>query len=398
VLGLVYTYFPFMVLPVYVSLERINRDLFDASGDLYASRRTTLARVVAPLAIPGIFAGTLLTFIPIVGDPVNAALLGGTHTTMIGNIVQRQFLTVTDYPVAAALAFILMTVLLVGALVYARWVGVDRMSDVSVAYSPGHTSSHGRGTGLRIYSILVYAWLYLPVVVMMAFSFNNISGRFNVSWQGFTFRWYREMLGVSGLTGALGVSLLVGVIVAIGATGIGLMLALALTRYRFRGRGLVDALVFLPMATPSIVLGSALLVVFVQINWQRGLPTIVLSHVMLTLSFVVITIKARAGGFDPSIEDAARDLGATEWTTLRKVTVPLLFPAILAAASVAFALSIDDFVTTSFVAGQTVTFPLWIYGSTRLGVPPQVNVMGTLLLLFGVGAIALSTFSRRRYD
>jgi spermidine/putrescine transport system permease protein len=255
----------------------------------------------------------------------------------------------------------------------------------------------GRGWVLPVYTAVVLAYLFLPIAVMILFGFNDIKGHFNFTWQGFTLRWYRQLLAIPDLVTALRNSVIVAAISTVVATTIGTMIALALTRYRFRGRGATNMFVFLPIATPEVVLGASLLSIFVTMGIRRGLVTILIAHIMFNISYVVVTVKARTQGFNREWEDAAQDLGATPWTAFRTVTFPLIFPGILAAAILSFALSIDDYVITSFNAGSTLTFPLWVFGASRFGVPPQVNVMGTLLFLFGVtAALATVVLQRRR--
>jgi spermidine/putrescine transport system permease protein len=171
---------------------------------------------------------------------------------------------------------------------------------------------------------------------------------------------------------------------------------LALTRYQFRGRGPLNSLIFLPLATPEIILGASLLSMWVTLGIARGLLTIIIAHVMFNISYVVVTVRARLAGFNRTLEEAAMDLGADEWVTFRKVTFPLIFPGILAAALLAFALSIDDYVITTFVSGSTVTFPLWVFGVSRLGVPPAVNVLGTLIFLVAFVFMAVQIYASRR--
>ena len=172
-------------------------------------------------------------------------------------------------------------------------------------------------------------------------------------------------------------------------------MAMSLVRYRFRGRGAVDFYVFLPLATPEVVLGAALLTLFLQAGTNTGFVTIVIAHVMFTISYVVVTVKARLEGMDRHIEEAAMDLGATEWTAFRKVTLPMIAPGVGAAALLAAAISVDDYVITSFNAGQTQTFPLYIFGATRQGVPPEVNVLATMLLLVIVGLLGVNLLVQR---
>jgi spermidine/putrescine transport system permease protein len=241
---------------------------------------------------------------------------------------------------------------------------------------------------LPAYTAVVVAYLFLPIVVMAVFGFNDIQGRFNFTWQGFTLEhWQNVFNRYPQLNQALVNSLIVAAISTVVATTLGTLIGLALTRYEFRGRGPLNLLIFLPIATPEIVLGASLLALFVSAGVARNLETIIIAHVMFNISYVVVTVRARIAGFNRALEEAAMDLGADEWTTFRKVTFPLIFPGILAAGLLAFALSIDDFVITQFTAGSTQTFPLWVYGASRIGVPPQVNVMGTLI--FGVAMLSV---------
>jgi spermidine/putrescine transport system permease protein len=272
------------------------------------------------------------------------------------------------------------------------------MSVATDARPVAHAASNRRrrgGRALKIYTALVIAYLFLPIGVMILFGFNDHAGRFNFTWQGFTIDHYKNLGEFPDLIDALKNSLLVAAISTLAATALGTAAALALTRYRFRGRSATNLFIFLPMATPEIVLGASLLSLFVTANVSRGLATILIAHVMFNISYVVVTVKARTHGFNREWEEAAKDLGATPWTAFRTVTFPLIFPGVLAAAILAFALSVDDFVITTFNAGQTTTFPLWVYGASRLGVPAQVNVMGTIVFFVGVGVALLSGLLER---
>jgi spermidine/putrescine transport system permease protein len=234
------------------------------------------------------------------------------------------------------------------------------------------------------YAILAFGYLMLPVAVVILFSFNAPAGRFNYVWEGFTLDNWAHWDAVPGIRHAVGMSLLIGFISTIAATALGTVLALAIVRHRFRGRGFVNVLVFLPMSTPEIVLGASLLTMFLQARVVTGVVTIFIAHVMFIVSYVVVTVKARLIDFDRHLEEAAMDLGAGEWTTFRLITLPLLAPAILSAALLGFALSIDDFVITYFVAGSTTTFPLFVWGAARVSVPPQVNVIASAIFLVSV--------------
>ena len=264
----------------------------------------------------------------------------------------------------------------------------------------------GRGAGrvvdwaLGIWSVLALAYLFIPVAIVVLFSFNDNQGRFNFTWQGFTLRHWLHPFADPDLAKALTNSVEIAVISTLIATALGTFMAMALVRYRFRGRGAVDFFVFMPLSSPEVVLGAALLAMFLTVNVNTGFVTIVIAHVMFTLSYVVVTVKARLEGMDRHIEEASMDLGATEWVTFRKITLPLIAPGVAAAAMLAAAISFDDYVITSFNAGQTQTFPLFIFGATRQGVPAEVNVLATMLLiavlvLMGLNVMVQKSLARR---
>ena len=250
---------------------------------------------------------------------------------------------------------------------------------------------------LTVYALLVVGYLMLPIAVVILFSFNDPAGRFNYVWQGFTLSNWAEWDAVLGLRESVVKSLQIGVLSTVVATVLGTMIALGIVRHRFRGRGATNVLVFLPMSTPEIVLGASLLTLFLNVlplelgagRLTLGFWTIFIAHVMFIVSFIVVTVKARLIGFDRHLEEAAMDLGANEWTTFRKITLPLLMPAILAGGLLGFALSIDDFVITYFVAGSEQTFPVYVWGIARVAVPPQVNVVASAIFLVAI-AIALA--------
>jgi len=254
-----------------------------------------------------------------------------------------------------------------------------------------------QGRLLAIWTWLVIIWLLLPIAVMILFSFNDTKGRFNNTWQGFTFKWYGQLNAYPDLVGALLNSLTIALLTAVIAGALGTLIGLALGRYRFRGSGATNLVTFAAISAPEVVMGASLLSMFLSLNVPRGYLTILIAHVMFSVSFVTVTVRARVLTLDPALEEAARDLGASAVTTFRLVTLPMLFPAILAGGLLSFALSIDDYIITSFNSGSTITFPLWIWGSTRTGTPPQVNVLGTLIFVAGV-LLALGNvlWARRR--
>jgi spermidine/putrescine transport system permease protein len=249
---------------------------------------------------------------------------------------------------------------------------------------------------LPAFTALAVIYLFLPIAVMIAFSFNNPAGRQNITWQGFTIENYFTLWSRADVTGPMVNSLIVAAVATVLSTILGTLIGLALTRYEFRGRGPLNLLIYVPMATPEVIMGASLQSLWVSSGVARGLTTIILAHVMFNISYVVVTVRARIAGFNRSLEEAAMDLGADEMTTFRKVTLPLILPGIIAAALLAFVLSIDDYVITSFVAGQTGTFPLWVFGVSRFGVPPEVNVLGTLIFVVAFVFIALQILWARR--
>lgn len=244
---------------------------------------------------------------------------------------------------------------------------------------------------------LVIIWLALPIAVMIAFSFNNPRGRYNFTWVGFTLKWYGpHLLDYPSLITALENSLIVAVSATIGSVVLGTLVGLALGKYRFRGVGTANLVQIAAISAPDIVLASSLLSFFVTLRVPLGLPTIIVAHIMFCLSFVAVTVRARVLTLDPSVEEAARDLGAGAWDTFRLVTLPLIFPGVLSGALLAFSISIDDFVVTSFVSGPSQTFPLWIWSATRNGLPPQVDVLGTLIFAVGLLAVGGALLASRK--
>jgi spermidine/putrescine transport system permease protein len=254
---------------------------------------------------------------------------------------------------------------------------------------------------LTVYSILFFVYLLLPIAVVVVFSFNNPPGKFNYTWNEFTWDNWLHWDAVPGIRSSIVLSLQIALIASIVATALGTLIALALVRYGFRGRATTNILIFLPLSTPEIVLGASLLTLFLNISFIRvqfGFWTILIAHIMFCISFAVVTVKARLVGFDRHLEEAAMDLGANEWTTFQKVTLPLIAPAILAALLLCFAISIDDFVVTYFNSGSEVTFPLFVWGAARIGAPPQVNVIGTAIFLIAVTLMLINVLVQMRRE
>jgi spermidine/putrescine transport system permease protein len=252
------------------------------------------------------------------------------------------------------------------------------------------------GRFLYVYTWLVIAWLILPVLIMIMFGFNDTKGRFNQSWEGFTLKWYGRVFDLDELTRALVISVLVALVTMLVAGALGTGIGYALGRYAFRGAGTLNLIMFATISSPELVMGASLLTLFVSLGLGLGVVTITIAHIMFSISFVAAVVRARVLTLDRSLEEAAADLGANPWTTFWRITFPLILPAVFSGMLLAFALSIDDFVVTNFTAGTTTTFPLWIWGATRVGIPPQVNVMGTLIFMVGVLLAVVSSARGRR--
>jgi spermidine/putrescine transport system permease protein len=260
-----------------------------------------------------------------------------------------------------------------------------------------------REHSLALYSALALAYMFLPVAVVVVFSFNNPSGRTNTRWNEFSLDAWLNICKDPTICRSVGVSATIALFATIVGTILGTMISFALVRHRFRGRSATNLLIFLPMATAEVVLGSSLLALFLNMYWGSwqmplGFWTILIAHIMFVISFVVVTVKARLSGLDPRLEQAAMDLYADERATFRHVTLPLVAPGIMGAALLAFSLSFDDFIITNFNSGSTVTFPMYIWGAAQRGIPPQVNVIASIMF-FGALAIVLiaqATGARRR--
>ncbi len=231
-----------------------------------------------------------------------------------------------------------------------------------------------------VYAFLIYLFLYLPIAVLIVYSFNK--SKLNAIWTGFTFDWYVKLMHNSDILDAMYTSLIVALISTIAATMIGTLAAVGMYRYHFRGKTALDALLYLPIVIPEIVMGISLLALFAQLKLPLGYFTLIAAHITFSVPFVVVVVKARLDGFDKSIEEAAMDLGATPWQTFLKVTLPVISPGVIASALLAFTLSIDDVIISFFVAGPgSSTLPLKIFSMVKFGVTPEINALSTLMLL-----------------
>ncbi|NUR09617.1 MAG: ABC transporter permease [Nocardioidaceae bacterium] len=250
-----------------------------------------------------------------------------------------------------------------------------------------------------VVAILVLLYMFLPIFFVVLMSFNAPASRLSYEFDSFTLSNWTDPCGPAGMCQSVVMSLQIGFLATLGATLLGTLVAFALVRHRFRGRAATSLLIFLPMATPEVVMGSSLLALFTSagLSGKLGFWSILVAHIMFCLSFVVVTVKARLAGLDSSLEQAAMDLYANEWQAFWRVTFPLVFPGILAAALLSFSLSFDDFIVTNFNHGNTITFPMFVWGSAQRGIPPQVNVVGTVMFMVALLlVVAGGVFQRRR--
>jgi spermidine/putrescine transport system permease protein len=255
-----------------------------------------------------------------------------------------------------------------------------------------------RHHAITIYGALAIAYMLIPIFIIIVFSFNDPAGRYNFTWSGFTLDHWADPFAITELTDAMVLSLELAALSTLVCTALGTLIAMALVRYEFFGRRASNFLIVIPMATPEVVIGAALLSMFLLYGVSPGFNTLFIAHVMFSISFVVVVVRSRLIGFDRSLEEAAQDLGADAFTTFRTITLPLLAPGIIAAALLAFALSIDDFVISNFNSGTTVTFPLYIFGASQRGIPVEVNVLATMLFAVTVAAMLFTIWQQRRAE
>ena len=272
-----------------------------------------------------------------------------------------------------------------------------KQKDASIPTLPlGAVISRWIGRNLiRIYMVFAFTYLFIPVAYTFAFSFND-SGKSNLIWKGFTFDNWTNPCGAPEVCSALGNSIKIGFLATIFSTILGTMIAFAIGRHAFKGRSASNLLIFLPMATPEIVLGASLLSLFLVFQINPGFWPTVIAHVVFCISFVVVTVKARIASLDPRLEQAAMDLYANEFQTFRRVTLPLVAPGIAAAALLAFSLSFDDFIITNFNSGTVTTFPKFIYVSAARGIPAQANVIGSAMFFLALAIVIIGQFVGRK--
>jgi ABC-type spermidine/putrescine transport system permease subunit I len=387
VIGLVYGYLPFMVLPLYVAVERLDPRLVEAAWDLYASRWAIFTRVVVPLTMPGIVGGCVLVFIPSIGSFITPDLLGGARSMMIGNLIQHEYLVVRDWPLGSAVSFVLMAIVMAAVALYYR--------HAARTAGPLEGTMRRGSTGLSLVSGLAMLFLYGPILVLVLYSFN--AAHLSMAWRGTTLKWYAALWQDEALLAATANSLLIAVISTIGATLLGGLMALGMERMPLRRQQIIEGGLVLPLVIPEVMMGVALMLLFVMLKMPLGLTTVILGHIVFNIPLVTIMIRTRLRKLDPALREAAADLGADSWQVFRHVTLPLLRPAIWGAVLVAFTVSLDDFLVTFFTAGPgATTLPLKVYSMIKSGVTPEINALSALLLLISMACVALSLHLQRR--
>lgn len=384
IIGLVYILLPFMVMPLYSSIEKLDKPLLEAARDLGASKLQTFIRIIIPLTMPGIIAGCLLVMLPAMGLFYVSDLMGGAKNLLIGNVIKVQFLNIRDWPFGAATSITLTIVMGLMLLVYWR---ASRLLNK-------RWNSNDRRLLRGGFMTAIYAYLYIPIIILIVNSFN--SSRFGINWQGFTTKWYSLLMNNDSLLQAAQHSLTMAVFSATFATLIGSLTAVALYRYRFRGKPFVSGMLFVVMMSPDIVMAISLLVLFMLLGIQLGFWSLLFSHITFCLPFVVVTVYSRLKGFDVRMLEAAKDLGASEFTILRKIILPLAMPAVAAGWVLSFTLSMDDVVVSSFVTGPSYEIlPLKIYSMVKVGVSPEVNALATILLVLSLVMVIASQLIAR---
>jgi putrescine transport system permease protein len=385
IIGIVYSYLPFMVLPLYSVLDKMDDTLVEASRDLGASSLRTFLSITLPLSLPGIYAGCLLAFIPMVGEFVIPDLLGGNDSALIGKTLWTEFFNNQDWPLSSAIAVGMLAVLALPIYLLQK-----AQAKADVASAPSSRSDGGWSLFTMSAVCLGLAFIYLPILLVMLFSFNE--SRLVTIWSGFSLKWYGLLFDNAQLLASAWLSFKLAVASASAATMLGVLAALTLVRGRaMRGHSLFGFMVLAPIIIPEMVIGLAFLLLFVAIGVPRGFFTLFLAHATFGMCFVAATVQARLSGFDTSLEEASRDLGASAWQTSWRITLPLILPAVASGWALAFVLSFDDLIISSLVSGPgATTLPMRLYSQVRLGVTPEVNAASTLMVIAAVLVLSLS--------
>ena len=399
-LVLAYVWIPFVALPIFVSLDNLDRSLLEAASDLGASRVRTFLRVTLPLSLPGLIAAFVFVFVPTIGEFVTPLLVGGTNGYMYGNAIQDLFTRTTEWqtrlgpgdvpapgrgrPDGAVRA------------VRAGPIRGGRLMEIA--------TSRGGRISLTVFFWLLVIFLYLPIVILAVFSFNDGDPSFPLS--GFTTHWYGDVLSNRVLMTALSRSVVVATISSLIAVTLGVLTSFALLRRRFRGKPVVSALVFSPLVIPYLVFGISLLLLFTLLDkvltqsfgfyFGLGLHSVVIGHVVVALPYTILTVMPLLERLSVSLDEAAKDLGASPRQTFRRVTLPLLRPALISAFLVAFTLSFDEFAIASFLAGTQQTWPVYLFAQLRVpSLLPQLIAVSSVVFIASMLLVLSAEIGRR---
>ena len=402
-LGVVYNYLPLAVLPICVALDRLDPALRRAGRDLGASPWRVFWQVTFPAARVGVISAALLVFIPLMGDYVTPAVLGGVKASVVGSLVSNSFLAAQDWALGAAAAVLL--IVLVALVLLAAWLlflllrlllGVVRPLDLSAQFrrATGLVSAtrwptiDTWGIALRTFGVLLVVFMWAPILTVAIYSFND--GRTLPVWAGFSARWYAAIPANEALVDAIGVSLRIALLSTLVAVVIGTLAGVALARAVRPVRWGLAGLLLIVFITPEIVTAIGLLLLYISAGpvLSDGTVRLVIGHSVISIAIVAFVVQARLSSMDPRLSDAAADLGATPWRAFRQVTLPLAMPAIIAAAVLASTFSLDDVVASSMLANVgTTTLPVYIYSSLRNGLKGDAAAAAVIVMLLTVLAV-----------
>jgi ABC-type spermidine/putrescine transport system permease subunit II len=386
VITFIYLLFPLSFLATYIAIERINPAMLDAAADLGARPWRRLVTITLPVARSGIVAGFVFAFIAMMGDYATPQLIGGTNGTLYANLITNQFGYSLQWGFGATLAVLfLITILLLVAVLRLIVGGVESAGE----YTGGFTRR--RAPFLFGYSVLYLLFLYSPPALLVLLAFNN-SEETGLPFVGFTTRWFAEVFNNPVLLESLLTSLQVAIASAFISAVFGTLAAVQIARVKGRLRAFNLGMIAVPLFLPPLVLGLAIIVGLNALGIQRGLWTIIAGHIILTLPVVTLLVLVRLEGLDRNQEIAAMDLGARPWVAFLTISVPQALPGILAGVMIAFAISMDEFILTFLVTGSQQTLPLYIFGSLRIRVTPELNAISALMLgasfaLLTIGAL-----------
>jgi spermidine/putrescine transport system permease protein len=399
VLTLVHAWAAFAILPIYLSLSKIDRSLLEAAADLGEGPVRRFLRVTLPLSMPGVIAAAIIQFIPTVGDYITPMMVGGPRGMMFGQIIAAQFGEANNWPLGSALTIIMMTTI-TGIVLTFIWLsqrGTVKRREMEAQFAPKEQAiTEGRNYGpLFFYVVLYLLFLYIPSMMLPIFSFND-SIQMVLPLQGFTTRWYLEIPLRPGLLQALGNSFQLAIAVAIVSTTLATIAAKALTRYRLPGQKLVTGFIMLPMVMPGIILAVGLLVLALAVSMPLSLWTIGIAHVVMTVPFSTLVVMARLEGFAKSLEESAQDLGENTWMTFWRVTFPLILPGVGACLILSFTASFDEFLFALFLGGNEVTLPVYMWTQVRFPQTlPSILALGTCIFLGSILLIGAAEWLRR---